>query len=101
MKVHSLKTWPPPFQATWLGLKTNELRNNDRGFAPGDLVELHEWTPPGEHDEAKLAEGGYTGRSIVATILYITKGGSFDLPRHLCILSLRIEARRCPEVRMT
>lgn len=43
------------------GLKTFEIRENDRGFNAGDIVELQEW------DQELL----YTGRKIVRTIGYV------------------------------
>lgn len=33
---HALKTWLDPFDAVWRGLKTHEVRKNDREFRVGD-----------------------------------------------------------------
>ena len=42
---HSLKIWPQYYVRVANGTKTFEVRNNDRGFQPGDIVELREWDP--------------------------------------------------------
>jgi hypothetical protein len=79
MTVHELKTWPEPYQAQVDGLKHHEVRVNDRGFAVGDRLLQREWDP---------TTGYYTGRELGRTITYITAGGTFGLPDHLCVLSL-------------
>jgi ASC-1-like (ASCH) protein len=42
---HDLKIWPQYFVHIQSGSKTFEVRNNDRGFQPGDTVILREWDP--------------------------------------------------------
>lgn len=76
MNYHNLKTWPVYFQAVWDGVKTAEIRKDDRGFAVGDSLLLEEW-------EA----GVYTGRRLSATISHIVKGAPF-LPDDTAVLSL-------------
>lgn len=46
---HTLKTWPIPFEAVWQGVKTFEVRRDDRGFAVGDRLRLIEWDPATEN----------------------------------------------------
>ena len=41
--AHHLKTLPEYFQAVIDGTKPFEIRNNDRGFKPGDSVILEEF----------------------------------------------------------
>ncbi len=41
--THHLKTLPEYFQAVIAGTKPFEIRNNDRGFKPGDRVILEEF----------------------------------------------------------
>ncbi|MEI6796561.1 MAG: DUF3850 domain-containing protein [Methanomassiliicoccales archaeon] len=57
---HSLKLDTAFFQAVLEGVKTFELRKNDRGFAVGDDMVLHEWK-----------QGTYTGRSTPVRITYL------------------------------
>lgn len=58
---HELKTWPVYFQALIDGIKTAEIRRDDRGFRPGDILWLREWSP------------GYTGREASASVTHITR----------------------------
>jgi ASC-1-like (ASCH) protein len=60
--THSLKTVNPYFEAVWQGLKTFEVRENDRDYKVGDLLCLKEWDHKGER---------YTGRETTVEITYI------------------------------
>lgn len=62
MKTHDLKILPEYFEAVTSGMKTFELRKDDRGFATGDHVVLWEW------------DGEYTGRSIGFDIGFVLRG---------------------------
>ena len=42
MKTHDLKILPEYFEAVTSGMKTFELRKDDRGFATGDHVDFWE-----------------------------------------------------------
>lgn len=42
---HHLKILPKHFAPVRDGLKTAELRKNDREFDVGDILFLHEWAP--------------------------------------------------------
>jgi hypothetical protein len=79
---HNLKTWPKQFSAVFAGTKKHEVRVNDRNFQEGDELMLQEWDPKTER---------YTGRHILATISYMTRGGQFGLPENLCVMSLQIQ----------
>ena len=64
MSHHELKTRREFFNAVPDGVKTFEIRKNDRGFSPGDTVKLREIAPePLEH---------YTGRACSFRIGYVT-----------------------------
>lgn len=82
---HDLKCWPEPFHAVWHGIKTHEIRNNDRDFQVGDTLKLREWFPTKEL---------YTGREITVAVTYLTSGGTWGLPTTVCVLSIRVLAKR-------
>ena len=85
---HELKCWPGPFQEVWLGLKTFEVRKDDRNYQVGDGVKLKEFVPGAWNGE-------YTGREIWN--LRITSklvGGQFGIEPGYCVLSLS-EGRDC------
>ena len=41
--TYELKILPMYFQAVWDGKKTFEVRKNDRGYKPNDILVLKEW----------------------------------------------------------
>lgn len=59
---HNLKTWPEFFHAVREGVKTFELRENDRGFEVGDTLVLQEFIPE---------SGTYTGEEEVVRVTYL------------------------------
>ncbi len=65
-KIHELKTVPPFFNEVHLGVKTFEIRKDDRGFKVGDVLELREFLP---------ATDRFTGRSCWRKVTYITDFG--------------------------
>lgn len=68
MREHNMKCWPEQFQAIMDGRKNFELRLNDRAYAVGDRLILHEWKPQAD----PLAESyGVTGRQITKFVTYI------------------------------
>lgn len=83
-RVHELKTWPEPFAALLTGLKTHEVRKNDRDFRVGDLLRLREWEPRAGHPDG----GWHTGREVWREVTYISQGGTWGLPEGLCVLSV-------------
>lgn len=58
---HDLKIRPEYFNPVRNGLKTFEIRKNDRGFEPGDTVILREYSG-----------SKYTGRAVIANIDYVS-----------------------------
>lgn len=60
--IHSLKTWPPSFDAVLSGVKTCEVRRDDRGFNVGDTLILHEWEP---------STRSFTGRSVARRVTHL------------------------------
>jgi hypothetical protein len=65
MTTHELKSWPEYFDPLFTGVKTFELRFNDRRFKVGDVLRLR------EYDDRK---GDYTGREISKRIIYMVDG---------------------------
>lgn len=90
MAEHELKCWPLPFQATIDRQKHHEVRRADRPFAVGDMLFLREWDP--------LVDGEvkYTGRTLRARVTYISAPSSWELPGHLCVLSIVVESTGQP-----
>jgi hypothetical protein len=80
---HDLKSWRQPFQATWDGQKFYEIRKDDRWprFEVGDKLRLHEC-------DVEAGETVVTGRRIEAIITHISRCGQWELPEHLCVMSL-------------
>jgi hypothetical protein len=44
-KIHHVKSWPQYFKPIEAGLRTHELRRNDRDYNVGDLMVLEEFDP--------------------------------------------------------
>lgn len=64
IKFHELKTIPPFFEQVYTGLKTFELRKNDRDFRVGEMLQLREYEPTTKQ---------YSGRYVWKKIIYILK----------------------------
>jgi hypothetical protein len=78
-RVHDLKVWPPYFEKLLTGEKTFEARRDDRGFAVGDELVLHEWDP---------ATAKYTHRTTHRLVTYILRGPGFGVEAGHVILAL-------------
>lgn len=85
---HDLKTWPEYFEAVERGDKPFELRRDDRNYAVGDTLVLHEFTPDTFDDQNMIVEGQYTGRVTEKVVIYKMAGGKFGLAPGFCILGL-------------
>lgn len=66
-KTHELKILPLYFHHVRTGLKTFEIRKNDRDYQAGDNLLLREW------DGSR-----YTNRSLFARIVYMTNYAQQD-----------------------
>ena len=79
MKKHELKILPKHFQEVWDGIKTFELRKNDRNYQRGDILVLREWN--GKE---------YTGSCIAVRVTHILKDcPEYGLADGYCILSIK------------
>ncbi|GAB2021708.1 hypothetical protein RyT2_07820 [Pseudolactococcus yaeyamensis] len=89
MAIHRLKLHSDYFEAVKNGIKTFEIRKNDRGFKVGDTLILHLWVDTGVvvgyarvTDFISDGKGGglslidrvpeYLADHIVAKVIYIT-----------------------------
>lgn len=68
---HELKIWPQYYCRVADGTKTFEVRENDRGFQPGDEVMLREWDPTIREEYEGDAPRGYTGNNLWFCIGYV------------------------------
>jgi len=82
---HEIKTWPTPFQASWVGDKPWELRLNDRNYKERDEVVLQEFDPD---------TGEYSGREIEGVIRLILKDPLFGVLEGYCIFTIQETYRR-------
>ena len=62
---HELKVWPMFYDALAAGIKTFEVRFNDRNFKPGQMLRLREYSPQGSV---------YSGRECHREIAYVLSG---------------------------
>lgn len=84
LKTHEIKCWQKPFQATWDGDKTYEIRVDDRGYEVGDTLHQREWD---------VGLQRYTGRAVVSRVTYKTEGGNWGLPKGICVLGIKVTGR--------
>jgi hypothetical protein len=70
VNLHALKTWPEQWEAVASGLKTFEIRYDDRGFAVGDYLRLAEWDPRTDR---------FTGRQTLRRVTFLMRGPAFGL----------------------
>lgn len=84
-KIHELKTDPAVFDAVARGVKTHEIRFDDRAFAVGDLLYLRETVDTGWTMANTSAPLSFTGRQALREISHIQRG--YGLVDGWCILS--------------
>jgi ASCH domain. len=75
---HHLKTWPQLFEAVASGVKTFDIRVNNRNFQTGDILVLEEWDP-----KTQL----YSGRALCRRVGFLLQG-EFGLAPNTCCMSL-------------
>jgi Domain of unknown function (DUF3850)/Antitoxin VbhA len=80
MTEHELKTWPEHLQAVKRGVKTLEIRRDDRGYQAGDVLHLREWEPNGK---------GYGGEELRVRVTHVLPGGQFGLVDGYVAMSIR------------
>lgn len=83
--MHELKILPEYFQAQAKGVKTFEIRENDRNFKVGDDLWLREY-------DSKSKK--YTGNGLVVNITYLT---SYMQKENYVVLGTKLKAFVCSE----
>jgi len=87
--VHELKTDPKVFDAVKTGLKTFEIRQNDRDYQVGDVLLLRRTEATGEEMRAgaPLAYSNVSGFGVLVT--HILTGPIYGLADGWVIMSVR------------
>lgn len=93
MQTHDLKTDSEVFQAVINGLKTFEIRFDDRGFKVGDRLNLLETVSTGE-EMKNGAPLEYTSGQWFAEVRYILRGPIYGLAEGWVIMSIIDDYRR-------
>jgi len=78
--IHELKTWTEYFEEVFMSHKTFEVRENDRDFKVGDMLNLKEYD---------YKTSTYTGRQLTRTVTYILYGGQFGIEEGHCVMSIQ------------
>ena len=80
MIIHKLKLNSDYYSDSASGVKTFEIRKNDRNFKIGDILELREWVW-----SAIDGKGAYTGNVHWKIITYILEDEAFLAKGYVCI----------------
>jgi hypothetical protein len=82
--IHTLKCWAEFYDAIACGMKTHEIRKNDRNYQAGDMLLLHRcYQPSGPGPEVH-----FTGETLLVGVTYVTHGGEWGLPADVCVMSI-------------
>ena len=96
--THNLKCWPEPFAAVANGIKTFEVRRDDRPYAVGDTLILREWCP-GLYEGA-IADGSsqeeatdfaYTGARCDMRVTHCWRGAPLLPPGLVAMAVVRVD----------
>lgn len=79
---HELKCWPEFYREIESGLKTFEIRKDDRNFHYGDVLWLREWRRVRIVDGT--GEGEYTGREMRRSVTFVLSGFGLQ-PGFVCM----------------
>jgi hypothetical protein len=83
--IHVLKTWPEYFDAVVSGVKTFEVRRDDRGYREGDVLILQRWEP-----ERQAYSTDATGHPEIMSkrVSYVLRGGQFGVEQGFVVMGL-------------
>lgn len=76
MKTHQVKSWPEFFEPISMGVKTFDLRLDDRGYAVGDNVQFEEF---------RHVTGEHTGKVVTRRITYILRNFEGLIPGYVIL----------------
>jgi hypothetical protein len=80
MIVHEIKCWPKYFKDLESGIKTFEIRKDDRYYQVGHFLEVREWEP---------IKRIYTGNKLSCEITYKLNDCKFLQPGY-CALGIEV-----------
>lgn len=87
---HKLKILPQYFKEVKEGIKTFEIRENDRDYKVEDTILLREIeNKTHESPLGNFLISDYTGQEITKEVTYILEGGQYGLEEGYCILGLK------------
>lgn len=89
MATHILKTDKPPFQEVAGNRKHFEIRKDDRGFSPGDILVLMETEFTGEEMKRDGKPLVYTGNICSRIVTHIMRGPIYGLNADWVIMSIQ------------
>lgn len=69
--LHELKILPKYYDAVINGMKTFEIRKNDRNYSVGDTLRLREFDKDDIYHSKWATHSEYTGKECFAVITYI------------------------------
>jgi hypothetical protein len=88
MNVHKLKTDPVVFEQVHCGVKTFEIRFDDRHYEVGDILILQK-TAYSSADMKAGAPLQYTGGEIARQVTHLMRGPVYGLAEGWVIMSIR------------
>ena len=96
-KVHRVKSWPQYFKPIMAGLRTHELRRNDRDYDVGDFMILEEFDPITKQYTGDVLEVEITAMTSMNQPCAVS---SEALDPEFCILSIRRVAQKADTANM-
>lgn len=79
MAKHELKLNHEFYPLVIKGIKTFEIRKNDRNYQEGDELLLKEWDQLNEE---------YTGREVYVRVKFLITGGQFGIEKDHVVMSI-------------
>lgn len=86
-RVHHLKCHPEFFGDVVAGIKTFEVRKDDRGFTEGDELMLYQWPQPDVAPHA-FDQVRYRLPKFLVRVTYILRGGDWGIERGYVVMGI-------------